>query len=87
MFIGRTSLFQKAWQAKVKERSKKYAEDPLFQLLDTDTAELTAPRWLRLLGSLPSKYYLLGVPLSRDKIIKIRAISKNVMILPVIKNN
>jgi len=62
MSTGRTSLFQKAWQAKAGELSKQYREDPRFQLLDTNAAELAAPRWLRLSGAVPSKYYLSGAP-------------------------
>jgi hypothetical protein len=60
--IGRTSLFQMAWRIKATELSKKYMEDPRFQLLDTGAAERCAPRWLRLLGGVPSRYYLLGAP-------------------------
>lgn len=60
--IGRTCLFQKTWRIKAAELSKKYGEDPRFQLLETAAAELSAPRWLRLLGGVPSRYYLLGGP-------------------------
>ena len=62
MSIGRTSLFQKVWQAKAIEFSNKYKGDHRFQLLDTDAAELAAPRWLRFLGAVPSRFYLLGAP-------------------------
>ncbi len=62
MSIGRTSLFQKVWQAKAIEFSNKYTGDPRFHLLDTKAAELGAPRWLRFLGAVPSKYYLPGAP-------------------------
>ena len=60
--IGRTSLFQKAWQTKAQQLAKKYPADPRFQLLDTAAAEATAPGWLRFLGAISSKYYLLGAP-------------------------
>jgi hypothetical protein len=60
--IGRTSLFQKAWQIKAQELARKHPGDPRFQLLDTDAAEAAAPGWLRLLGAVSSKYYLLGAP-------------------------
>lgn len=63
MSIGRTSLFQKAWQTKANTIAANYGDDPRFQLLDTDAAERNAPWWLRVLGSVSSKYYLLGVPL------------------------
>jgi hypothetical protein len=62
--IGRTSLFQKAWQIKAKAIASKrqYRNDPRFRILDTDAAERKAPPWLRALGSVSSKYYLLGAP-------------------------
>jgi hypothetical protein len=60
--IGRTSLFQKAWQNKARTLAERHPDDPRFQLLDTDAAEAAAPGWLRLLGAVPSKYYLLGAP-------------------------
>lgn len=60
--IGRTSLFQKAWQTKALVFAKKYPGDPRFQLLDTAAAEAAAPGWLRFLGAVSSKYYLLGAP-------------------------
>ena len=60
--IGRTSLFQKIWQIKAQELAKKYPTDPRFQLLDTEKAKLSIPRWLRFLGAVSSKYYLLGAP-------------------------
>jgi hypothetical protein len=62
MSIGRTSLFQKVWQAKARELANTYAGDNRFQLLDTNAAELAAPRWLRFLGAVPSRFYLLGTP-------------------------
>lgn len=61
--IGRTSLFQKVWQTKALEIAAAYPNDPRFQLLDTGAAERRAPGWLQMLGSVPSKYYLLGAPL------------------------
>lgn len=60
--IGRTSLFQKVWQAKALALALKHPGDVRFGLLDTDAAEATAPAWLRRLGAVPSKYYLLGAP-------------------------
>jgi len=62
MSIGRTSLFQKVWQAKATALSNTYTADHRFQLLDTEAAELAAPRWLRFLGAVPSRFYLLGAP-------------------------
>ena len=63
--IGRTSLFQKVWQIRANEIAAKptYARDPRFQILDTDKTEKHAPGWLQVLGSVSSKYYLLGAPI------------------------
>lgn len=64
MSIGRTSLFQKAWQAKALALAQRHPGDVRFGLLDTDAAEASAPAWLRCLGAVPSKYYLLGAPVA-----------------------
>ncbi|HLP46599.1 MAG TPA: hypothetical protein VK469_11655 [Candidatus Kapabacteria bacterium] len=63
--LGRTSLLQKVWQVKaIKIASKKeYTGDPRFTILNTTAAEKETPVWLRALGGMPSKYYLLGAPL------------------------
>lgn len=63
--IGRTSLFQKVWQIKVNRiaSKKEYTDDPRFRILNTTDEEKEAPVWLRALGSVSSKYYLLGAPL------------------------
>ncbi len=62
--IGRTSLFQKVWQVKINKiaSKKEYKDDPRFRILDTTDEEKEAPGWLRALGSVSSKYYLLGAP-------------------------
>jgi hypothetical protein len=60
--IGRTSLFQKIWQFKAREISDRYPEDQRFSILDTAEAMKEAPAWLRILGGVSSKYYLLGAP-------------------------
>ncbi len=61
--IGRTALFQKAWKIRLDEISRRYPDDELFQLLDQRQALMQAPAWLRLLGGVSAKYYLLGAPL------------------------
>lgn len=63
--IGRTSLFQKVWQIKCKSIAEKeeYKDDPRFQAFNTESEERKAPAWLRSVGSVSSKYYLLGAPL------------------------
>jgi hypothetical protein len=60
--IGRTSLFQKIWQFKAREISDRYPEDQRFSILNTAEAMKEAPTWLRILGCVSSKYYLLGAP-------------------------
>ena len=61
--IGRTSFFQKIWQLKAKKIAAAYENDPRFQVFDTRTEVKNTPAWLRFLGSVSSRYYLLGVPL------------------------
>lgn len=60
--IGRTCLFQKTWKIKMLKISKEHTYDPRFQVLDTDIAKRAAPFFLRALGSVSSKYYLLASP-------------------------
>lgn len=60
--IGRTSLFQKAWKNKLDEIAARHADDARFQILDIRAAEARAAGWLRFLGGVSSKYYLLGAP-------------------------
>lgn len=60
--IGRTSLFQKAWKNKLDEIALHHPNDLRFQILDTKTAEASAPVWLRILGGVSSRYYLMGAP-------------------------
>lgn len=60
--IGRTSLFQKAWKNKLDEIALRHVDDARFQILDIKTAEANAPAWLRFIGGVSSKYYLLGAP-------------------------
>ena len=60
--IGRTALFQKAWKTRLDDIARRHADDPRFQLLDQRDALRRAPGWLRALGGVSSKYYLLGAP-------------------------
>ncbi len=60
--IGRTSLFQKAWKNKLDEITLRHPHDTRFQILDIKNAGASAPGWLRILGGVSSKYYLLGAP-------------------------
>ena len=60
--IGRTSLFQRVWKNKLDVIAHRYPADSRFQILDTRQAEDTAPGWLKILGGVSSKYYLIGSP-------------------------
>lgn len=62
--IGRTSLFQKAWKIKLDEIAQRHPDDARFQVLDIRSAETQAPGWLRGFGTVSSKYYLLGTPIT-----------------------
>jgi hypothetical protein len=61
--IGRTSLFQAAWQRKISELSQKYPSDHRFQILGTKDAIKKLPKFLRFVGGVSSKYYLIGAPI------------------------
>lgn len=60
--IGRTSLFQDVWQAKMRALQDRYPYDPRFAILETGGALKQARRWVRLFGSVPSRWYLLFSP-------------------------
>jgi hypothetical protein len=60
--IGRTSLFQKIWQVKIKNLAEKYKTDHRFQVLDYSETINKTPKFLRILGGVSSKYYLVGAP-------------------------
>lgn len=62
--IGRTSLFQEVWQRKIAQLQGKHPGDERFRVLDAGEPMREAPGFLRLLGGVPSKYYLLGAPLA-----------------------
>lgn len=61
--LGRTILFQELWRLKIGEIAGRHPEDARFQLLDEKKGLEKAPRVLRALGSVPSRYYLLGAPI------------------------
>jgi len=60
--LGRTSLFQKVWKHKLDTIAHHHPNDTRFQILDIQAAERSAPAWLRILGGVSSKYYLIGAP-------------------------
>jgi hypothetical protein len=60
--IGRTSLFQKIWQAKIKELAGKHKDDERFHIHDKRLYIGKAPTFLRIVGGVSSRYYLIGAP-------------------------
>jgi hypothetical protein len=60
--IGRTSLFQNLWMAKIKELKALYPDDPRFSILDTGKYRTRVGWLLRIFGSIPSHMYLLLSP-------------------------
>jgi hypothetical protein len=60
--LGRTSLSQESWKRQIRELSGRYPEDSRFHLLDGPPDPGKAHPLLRALGSIPSRYYLLGAP-------------------------
>jgi hypothetical protein len=61
--LGRTSLFQEGWRRKIREMAARYPEDPRFQVLEMGGEREKAPFILRVMGSIPSAYYLLATPI------------------------
>ncbi|MFQ5498707.1 MAG: hypothetical protein ACE5FH_03460 [Candidatus Zixiibacteriota bacterium] len=61
--IGRTVLFQKHWQARLHSIAEKHADDPRFHILGSTVAIRHLPLWLRMIGGVSSKYYLMGTPI------------------------
>jgi hypothetical protein len=62
--IGRTSLFQEAWNRKLQDIAREHQDDPRFSIHDTRKECSTAPPLLRVLGGVPSKWYLLFAPVA-----------------------
>jgi hypothetical protein len=62
--IGRTALFQDAWQIKMQALQARYPRDPRFSVLDTRAVLKQARWWVRVLGGIPSRWYLLFSPLA-----------------------
>jgi len=60
--IGRTALFQNAWETKLKAIRDRYASDPRFHILDSTDVRNRAPLLLRVFGAISSKWYLLFSP-------------------------
>jgi len=60
--IGRTSLFQDVWEVKIRHLAQKYPSDSRFQVHNYKKDILKASPFLRFVGWVPSKYYLIGAP-------------------------
>jgi len=60
--IGRTSLFQDAWQVKMRALQNRYPHDSRFSILQTAAAIKQARWWVRLFGGIPSRWYLMFSP-------------------------
>jgi hypothetical protein len=60
--LGRTSLFQEGWRRKIREIAARYPEDARFRVLEMGGEREKAPLIMRVMGSVPSAYYLLGTP-------------------------
>jgi len=62
--IGRTALFQDVWQARLAELRRRHPQDPRFSILENAGRERDARRLVRVLGAVPSRWYLLVSPLA-----------------------
>jgi hypothetical protein len=60
--IGRTSLFQEAWQTKLDALQRAHPDDPRFAVHKTRHERERAPAFLRYAGMVPSKWYLVYSP-------------------------
>ncbi|HEY3196999.1 MAG TPA: hypothetical protein VGJ57_03205 [Nitrospirales bacterium] len=60
--IGRTSLFQEAWQLRLGELHDRYPNDPRFSILETAPYRQKAAGILRAFGFMSSRWYLLFSP-------------------------
>ena len=60
--IGRTSLFQEAWQLRLGELRHRYPNDPRFSILETAAYRQKAAGVLRAFGCISSRWYLLLSP-------------------------
>ncbi len=60
--IGRTALFQEAWQVKLRKLRERYPTDPRFSILETREDRMQAAWILRTFGGISSRWYLLFSP-------------------------
>lgn len=60
--IGRTSLFQDVWQARLLELQRRYPGDARFSVLDNARYRKQTRWMMRAFGAIPSHWYLLLSP-------------------------
>ncbi|MDD1664046.1 MAG: hypothetical protein LUQ32_01715 [Methanomicrobiales archaeon] len=60
--LGRTALFQEGWRLKIREIAARYPADARFQVLEATGEREKSPFLIRVMGAVPSVYYLLGTP-------------------------
>ena len=60
--IGRTSLFQEAWQLRLGELRDRHPDDPRFSILETAAYRQKTAGILRAFGCVSSRWYLLFSP-------------------------
>lgn len=60
--IGRTTLFQNVWQARMLELQKHYPDDSRFSVLENERYRPQARLLARVFGAVPSRWYLLLSP-------------------------
>jgi len=60
--IGRTSLFQDLWQARLLELQNRYPNDSRFSVLANERYRAQARLLVRTFGAIPSRWYLLVSP-------------------------
>jgi hypothetical protein len=61
--IGRTTLYQQYWKHKLDALAKRYPDDPRFSVRDVASVKDKPKPFLRAVGGVSSKYYLLGAPI------------------------
>ena len=61
--IGRTTLCQQHWKHKLEALAKKHASDPRFTILVVESVQSKSSRFMRAVGGVSSKIYLLGAPI------------------------
>ena len=62
--IGRTALFQEAWQLKLEALGDAHPDDPRFAAHRTRGERARAPLLLRTTGKVPSSWYLVFSPIA-----------------------